>query len=205
MSNLAIWSALCKDARFTMVPAPIPRVQIGHGSYGTGPAYLIGNFIQNGDGLFCLKFIRHRPTRRFRRIAQFFLLLQVIYFDYDPIDLVRKVMPVLVPIVNIIQHFICSFGELSFGWHFEAPIACFLKPFELGSKKPFCLQTKPNTQGPFATSALSCNFKLPEAVCVDCGGDLPLLPRSSFMASNPSAVKWFPHGYRMNRVIAHQL
>src|SRR5690606_12876147 len=69
-------------------------------------SYLIINTIQGRYRLFCLKFIGNRPTWIFSGIAQFFLLIQIVYLNNYAVCFVRQIVAGSVPIINIVKNFV---------------------------------------------------------------------------------------------------
>ncbi len=108
------------------------RLQIGNRCNGPGPSHLIGNRQQMGFNLLGLELISHRPTRALGGGTQIILDGDRIYLDHHPVGCHGKVVPLFIPVMDKLKHFIHVFTGSCVLRDFKAPGCRFLQVFGMG-------------------------------------------------------------------------
>ena len=103
------------------------RFQISYRSYRSGASYLIVYAVKSCECLFSLELICHCPAWELGCVAQFLLILHLIYLYYNTISCKRKCFTFCVPVVYELFNLFYTFAYFSKVRNRQSPLSSLCK------------------------------------------------------------------------------
>ena len=130
--------------------AELHRLEIGYRSHSSCAAHLIVDAQELGESLLCLEFVGYGPSRELGCVAQFFLIWQFVYLNYDSVCSERKCFAFCVPVLYESLYLLDAPAHLSLVRDRQAPALCCPEGLVVGVERQILAENV--VEGAFQTS-----------------------------------------------------